>query len=66
MTLFLLVLATALNAQEPVVTTETAVDNAILHQWLHSGNPRLIAWSSDFARRTHAAEIVAEMRGLQT
>jgi hypothetical protein len=60
-TLFLLVLATALNAQEPVVTTETPVDNAILHQWLHSGNPRLIAWSADFARRTHDAEIVAEM-----
>lgn len=59
--LFLLVLATALNAQDPVVTTETPVDTAILHQWLHGGDPRLIGWSADFARRTHNAQIVAEM-----
>jgi hypothetical protein len=59
--LFLLVLATVLNAQEPLVTTEKTVDNAILHQWLHGGDPRLIAWAADFARRNHNSEIVAEM-----
>ena len=59
--LFLSVMAGALFAQEPLITPETSVDYGILHQWLHSSDPRLIAWAADFARRTHAANIVAEM-----
>jgi hypothetical protein len=59
--LFLSVMAEALFAQEPLITAETSVDYGILHQWLHSSDPRLIAWAADFARRTHAAKIVADM-----
>jgi hypothetical protein len=59
--LFLFVLAAELNAQEPLVTPETKVDDVILDQWLHSGDPRLIAWSADFARRNHDKKILAEM-----
>ena len=51
----------ALPAQEPLITPDTPVDSSTLHQWLHSGDPRLIAWAADFARRTHDARIVAEM-----
>lgn len=63
LSLFLLpsVLAGALFAQEPVITPETRVDYGILHQWLHSSDPRLIAWAADFARRTHDAKVVSEM-----
>ncbi len=59
--LFLLTTAGALTAQAPPITHETTVDYDILHQWLHSGDPRLIAWAADFARRTHDTRIVAEM-----
>jgi hypothetical protein len=59
--LFLLALAAALPAQEPLITPETPVDSGTLHQWLHSGDPRLIAWAADFARRRHDAKILAEM-----
>jgi hypothetical protein len=59
--LFLSAMAGALAAQQPVITPETPVDYRILHQWLHSSDPRLIAWAADFARRTHDAKIVSEM-----
>ena len=36
----------------------------MLHQWLQSGDPRLIAWAADFARRTHDAAELAELPGL--
>jgi hypothetical protein len=49
------------SAQQPVITPDTPVDTATLHQWLHSGDPRLIAWAADFARRKHDATILAEM-----
>jgi hypothetical protein len=58
---FLSVMAGALSAQEPVITPETPVDDGVLHEWLHSSDPRLIAWAADFARRTHNAQMVAEM-----
>ncbi|WP_162539193.1 hypothetical protein [Granulicella sp. WH15] len=51
-------------AQESLITAETPVDDGVLHQWLHSGDPRLIAWAADFARRTHDAKIVSEMPAL--
>jgi hypothetical protein len=54
------VMAGALFAQEPRITPETSVNYGILHPWLHSSDPRLIAWAADFARRTHDAKIVAE------
>jgi hypothetical protein len=59
--LFLSVMAGAVSAQEPVITPETPVDYNMLHKWLHSSDPRLIAWAADFARRTHDATIVGEM-----
>jgi len=62
--LFLFATAGALPAQDPSITPETPVDYGILHQWLHSGDPHLIAWAADFARRTHDAKIVAEMPAL--
>jgi hypothetical protein len=55
------VVACALPAQEPLITPATPIDDNILHQWLHSGDPRLIAWAADFARKTRNAKIVAEM-----
>src|SRR5215471_19015949 len=58
--LFLLV-AGVLVAQEPVITPDTRVDSATLHQWLHSGDPRLTAWAADFTRRNHDSTILAEM-----
>jgi hypothetical protein len=59
--LFIFAITSALYAQEPLITPETPVDYGILHQWLHSGDPRLIAWAADFARREHDTKIVAEM-----
>jgi hypothetical protein len=51
-------------AQQPVITPETPVNSAILQQWLHSGDPRLVAWAADFARRTHDAEVIQQMPAL--
>ncbi len=63
--LALLVLAACTTpAQQPDITPETKVDTETLHQWLHSGDPRLIAWSADFARRNHNGAILAEMPDL--
>jgi len=59
--LLVFVASAVLAAQEPVITPDTSVDSATLHQWLHSKNPRLIAWAATFARRNHDATIVAEM-----
>jgi|GEM_PF-1418535 len=50
-----------LVAQEPVITPDMSVDSATLHQWLHSKDPRLIAWAATFASKNHDATIVAEM-----
>jgi hypothetical protein len=57
----LLAMSSAVPAQQPVITPETPVTSSILHQWLQSGDPRLIAWAADFARRTHDAIVLAEM-----
>jgi len=51
-------------AQQPVITPETPVNSTILLQWLHSGDPRLIAWAADFARRTHDSDVVQQMPAL--
>ena len=48
-------------AQQPDITPDMPVDTATLHQWLNSGDPRLVAWAADFARRKHDATILAEM-----
>jgi hypothetical protein len=61
--LCLFVLIAVVQAQEPVITPDTLVDSATLHQWLYSNNPRLIAWAADFARRNHDATLVAQMPG---
>jgi hypothetical protein len=60
----LLLAAGAAPAQQPEITPETHVDTQTLHQWLHSGDPRLIAWAADFAQRSHNASILAEMPGV--
>jgi hypothetical protein len=57
----IIVIARILPAQEPLITPETPADTVRLDQWLHSGDPRLIAWGADFARKTHDTKIVAEM-----
>ena len=62
--LLLLVLTSVLTAQEPHITRDTPVDQNILHSWLHSDDPRLIAWAADFARTTNDTEIIAEMPAL--
>ena len=62
--LLFLVMVGSLSAQEPKITPETPVSNVILDQWLHSGDPRLIAWAATFAQQTHDAKIVAEMPSL--
>lgn len=59
--LFTSTIAGALLAQEPLITSRTPIDSSILHQWLHSSDPRLIAWAADFAHRTHDVKIIAEM-----
>jgi hypothetical protein len=59
--LFHLVMASAVPAQQPTITSETPVNSDILHQWLNSGDARLIAWAADFARRTHDTNTIAEM-----
>ena len=45
----------------PVITPDSRVDTPTLHAWLHSGDPRLVAWASVFAERTHDAVIVSEI-----
>jgi hypothetical protein len=62
--LLLLALASALLAQEPLITPETRVDYGILHHWLNGTDPRLIAWAADFARRRHDTKVIAEMPAL--
>jgi hypothetical protein len=61
---FLAATGTLQAQQSLIITTQTPVNTALLHQWLHSGDPRLIAWAADFARRTHDAKIVAEIPAL--
>jgi hypothetical protein len=56
-----LVMASTVPAQQPVISADTPVNSNILHQWLNSGDPRLIAWAADFARRTHDTSVIAEM-----
>jgi hypothetical protein len=62
--LLLLCMAGPALAQEPQITSEMNVDAGTLHNWLHSGDPRLIAWAGDFARRRHNAEILSEIPGM--
>lgn len=60
----LLASAFAVPGQQQVITPETPVNSAMLHQWLESGDPRLIAWAADFAQRTHDPAALAEMANL--
>ena len=62
--LFLFAVTGALPAQEPLISPEMPVDYGTLHRWLHSGDPRLIAWAADFARRNHDQKILGEMPAL--
>jgi hypothetical protein len=60
LTAFLCIVASAL-AQNPQITSETNVDSGLLHTWLQSGDPRLVAWAADFARRRHDVSLIAEI-----
>ena len=62
--LLLVMLTGGMQAQEPAITPDTPVSTTMLDEWLHSGDPRLIAWAADFARRNHDAAIVAELPAL--
>jgi hypothetical protein len=62
--LILFAVAGPLPGQETHIAPATAVNYGVLHEWLHSGDPRLIAWAADFALRTHDTRIVAEMSAL--
>ena len=55
------VIAGALSAQELGVTSDMPVDQSTLRQWIHSADPRLIAWGADFARSNHDTKLIAEM-----
>ena len=57
-------MAGTLFAQELQITPGMPVNTPTLHQWLHSGDPRLIAWAATFARDTHDGAILAEMPAL--
>src|SRR5689334_11801275 len=62
--LLLLGVALGLPAQQPAVTPDSRVDSSTLRQWLHSADPRLIAWAADFARRTHDTQLLSEIAAL--
>jgi hypothetical protein len=62
--LILFALAATLHAQQPVVTPETVATTAQLREWLHSGDPRLIAWSATLAAKAHDGIILIEMPAL--
>ncbi|MFZ1085799.1 MAG: hypothetical protein WAN35_12615 [Terracidiphilus sp.] len=64
MALLFVAVAGKIPAQEALITPETLVDSASIHQWLHSNDPRLIAWAADFAQRNHDAKLIAEMPAL--
>ncbi len=51
-------------AQSPAIDPAMHVDDATLRTWLHSGDPRLVAWAADFARRNSNEKIIAEMPAL--
>lgn len=59
--LLLLTTACLLPAQQPEITPDMHPTTSTLHEWLESGDPRLIAWAADFARRTHDASLLAKM-----
>lgn len=59
--LFLVLIGTTAWAQQRAITSDMPVETATLHQWLNSGDPRLIAWAADFTRRNHDAALIAEM-----
>jgi hypothetical protein len=54
----------SVRAQNSEITPETNVEPALLHTWLKSGDPRLVAWAADFARRHHDAALVSEIPGV--
>jgi hypothetical protein len=60
----LLLIGTAVAAQEPQVTSDTVLDSATLEKWLHGDDARLVAWAADYTRRNPDPKILAEMPGL--
>jgi hypothetical protein len=61
--LFLLI--SALQGQPtPRITLDTPATSTQLQQWLHSSDPRLVAWSAALAARDHNDQILAELPNL--
>ena len=56
-----LFLSCALAAQQVDVAPGIPVDAGTLRQWLHSNDPRLVAWAADSARRTHDDILLSAM-----
>lgn len=61
-------LAASFGAQssQPVteITTTTPTTPQMLHQWLTSGDPRLIAWAAYFTEATHDQQMLPEIEYL--
>jgi hypothetical protein len=57
----LLLIGSALAAQEPQITSDTVLDSVTLEKWLHGDDPRLVAWAADYTRRNPDPKILAEM-----
>ena len=57
-------LAAQTPAQPVDITLATPVTSARLVQWLHSGDPRLIAWSATLAVRNHDVGPILQMPAL--
>lgn len=62
--ILLLCLIAPAFAQDLQITPDMKVDSATLQSWLHSNNPRLIAWAADFARRRHDEVLLSQIRSL--
>ena len=63
-TLLLAAASLTLHAQEPAITLDTPASTEQLHAWLHSDNPRLVAWAATLARTNHNAAILHEIAPL--
>jgi hypothetical protein len=61
LTAFICLVAPA-HGQNPQITADANVDSGMLQTWLKSGDPRLIAWAADFARRRHDADLISEIQ----
>ncbi len=62
--LFLSCISSRALAQQPEITPDSSASSDTLSQWLHSGNPRLIAWAADLSQRRHDERVTSQISGL--